>query len=108
MKAVLISFGLVLTLASTAFAGNGKSIVDRIMNRKISYPEALRAKGVEATVNVKVRVIAENQLEVVSIASENAEMTAAVKQQIERMKVNIPVSMIGQIYSYAFHFEVQK
>lgn len=108
MKAVVLTIGFVFAVGAAAFAGNGESLVDKIMHRKISYPEALRAKGIEATVTVQVRVVSENCLEIVSIDSENGEMTEAVKKQIERMKVTIPTSMIGQLYTYAFKFKVQK
>lgn len=108
MKTVIITLGIFLSVGTTAFAGNGESLVDRIMNRKISYPEALKAKGIETTVKVKVRVISENQLEIISIASDNNEMTQAVKQQIQNLKVNLPTNLIGQEFSYAFKFEIQK
>jgi outer membrane biosynthesis protein TonB len=107
MKAAILFSALFLT-ASLSFAGNGESLLDRIMHRKISYPESLREKGIETTVHVKVRVLAENQLEVVEIASESEEMKAAIEKQVQQIKINLPQSLVGNTFNYTFKFQVQK
>jgi outer membrane biosynthesis protein TonB len=108
MKASILFIAIFLTTASTTFAGNGESLLDRIMHRKISYPESLREKGIETTVHVKVRVLAENQLEIVEIASESEEMKAAIEKQVQQIKINLPQSLIGNTFNYTFKFQVQK
>lgn len=108
MKASILFIALFLTTVSAAFAGNDENILDRIMHRKISYPESLREKGIETTVHVKVRVLAENQLEVIEIASESEEMKAAIKKQVQQIKINLPQALIGNTFNYTFKFQVQK
>ena len=108
MKATILFIALFLTTASAAFAGNGESLLDRIMHRKISYPESLREKGIETTVTVKVRVLAENQLEIVKITSESEEMKAAIEKQVQQMKIRVPQNLIGNTFNYTFKFQVQK
>lgn len=108
MKATHLLFSFSLLISSFSFAGNGENALDRLMNRKIFYPEALSVKGVEATVKVTVRVNELGALEVVSIASESAEMSEAVKNQVEHLKFTAPVDLIGKEFEYSFRFQVQK
>ena len=91
-----------------SFAGNGEGLLDRIMHRKISYPESLREKGIETTVHVKVRVLAENQLEIVEISSDSNEMKTAVEKQVQQIKINLPQYLVGNTFNYTFKFQVQK
>jgi outer membrane biosynthesis protein TonB len=106
MKAIITS--LLLLIGGATFAGSGENLLDRIMHRKISYPESLRSKGIEARVNVLIRVTDENSVEIVTIDSESAELKVAVEQQIKQLKFNLPKSMVGQIFQYVYKFEVQK
>ncbi len=108
MKAIVLFTSLLFATSYTALAGNGETLLDRIMHRKISYPEALRAKGIETTVNVKVRVVAENQLEIVEITSDSEEMKAAVEKQVKQIKLSVPQNLIGNTFNYTFKFQVQK
>lgn len=108
MKAAILFIALFLTTGSVVLAGNGENLLDRIMHRKISYPESLRAKGIETTVHVKVRVLAENQIEILEITSESEEMKAAIEKQVQQMKINVPQNLIGNTFNYTFKFQVQK
>lgn len=107
MKASHILFSLFLVISSFGFAGNGESALDRLMNRKISYPEALRSKGIEATVKVKIRVSKLGSLEVVSIESDSPEMREAVEKQVKQLKFSAPANLIGKEFDYSFRFQVQ-
>jgi outer membrane biosynthesis protein TonB len=109
MKATILFIALFLTTSSSfVFAGNGDNLLDRIMHRKISYPESLRSKGIETTVYVKVRVLAENQIELIEIASDSEEMKAAIEKQVQQIKIKVPQNLIGKTFNYAYKFEVQK
>jgi|GEM_PF-2504359 len=109
MKATILFIALFLTTTgSFVFAGNGDNLLDRIMHRKISYPESLRAKGIETTVFVKVRVISENQIELIEIASDSEEMKAAIEKQVKQVKIRVPQNLIGNTFNYTFKFQVQK
>lgn len=109
MKATILFIALFLTTTgSFVFAGNGDNLLDRIMNRKISYPESLRAKGIETTVYIKVRVLSENQIEILEIASESEEMKAAVEKQVQQIKIKVPQNLVGNTFNYTFKFQVQK
>lgn len=109
MKATILFIALFLTTAgSFVFAGNGENLLDRIMHRKISYPESLRAKGIETTVKIKVRVISENQIELVEITSDSEEMKAAIEKQVQQIKIRVPQNLIGNTFNYTFKFQVQK
>lgn len=108
MKAVILFIALFLTTGSVALAGNGENLLDRIMQRKISYPESLREKGIETTVRIKVRVLAENQIEIIEIASESEEMKAAIEKQVQQIKIKVPQNLIGNTFNYTFKFQVQK
>ena len=108
MKATHLLFSFSLLISSFSFAGNGKNALDRLMNRKIFYPEALSAKGVEATVKVTVRVNELGALEVTSITSDSQEMSEAVQKQVEKLKFTAPNELIGKEYEYSFRFQVQK
>ncbi|MNR73002.1 hypothetical protein D3C72_35800 [compost metagenome] len=78
------------------------------MHRKISYPESLRAKGIETTVQVKVRVVSENKIEIIEIISDSEEMKASVEKQVQQMKLTIPQNLTGNTATYTFKFQVQK
>ncbi len=91
-----------------ALAGNGETLLDRIMHRKISYPESLRAKGIETTVQVKVRVISENKVEIIEITSDSEEMKASVEKQVQQIKFHVPQNLIGSTTTYTYKFQVQK
>lgn len=108
MKAVILFIALFLTTGSVALAGNGENLLDRIMHRKISYPESLREKGIETTVRVKVRVLAENQIEIIEIASDSEEMKAAIEKQVQQIKIKVPQNLVGNTFNYTFKFQVQK
>lgn len=108
MKATVLFIGMFLMTNTFVFAGNGDNLVDRIMHRKISYPEALRAKGIEATVSVKLRVVNGGKVEIVDITSDSEEMKAAVAQQVERLKFRAPSNLVGEEFDYTFKFQVQK
>lgn len=108
MKTVILFIALFMTTGSIALAGNGENLLDRIMQRKISYPESLREKGIETTVHVKVRVLSENQLEIVQIASDSEEMKAAIEKQVQQVKIRVPQNLVGNTFNYTFKFQVQK
>ena len=108
MKSVILFIAIFFTTASASFAGNGDNLLDRIMNRKIFYPESLREKGIETTVHVKVRVLAENQLEIIEIASDSEEMKAAIEKQVQQIKIRLPQNLVGNTFHYTFKFQVQK
>ena len=109
MKAAILFIVLFLTTSgSFVFAGNGETLLDRIMHRKISYPESLRAKGIETTVQVKVRVISEDKIEILQITSDSEEMKAAIEKQVQQIKIKVPQNLIGNTFTYAFKFQVQK
>lgn len=109
MKATILFIALFLTTTgSFVFAGNGDNLLDRIMHRKISYPESLRAKGIETSVYVKVRVISENQIEIIEIASASEEMKAAIEKQVQQIKIRVPQNLVGNTFNYTFKFQVQK
>ncbi|MNU62017.1 hypothetical protein D3C71_512310 [compost metagenome] len=108
MKTIILFISFFLTTGSIALAGNGETLLDRIMHRKISYPESLRAKGIEATVQVKLRVISENKVEIVEIKSDSQEMKASVEKQVQQIKFNVPQNLIGNVFNYTFKFQVQK
>src|SRR6218665_4008985 len=98
MKAVVLLAGMFLA-TSVTFAGNGENLVDRLVKRKVSYPEALRAQGVEATVNVKLRVVAGGLVEIIAIDSESEEMKAAVEKQLRQLKFKNPAQVAGKEFS---------
>ncbi len=108
MKATILFIALFVTTGSFVFAGNGENLLDRIMHRKISYPESLREKGIETTVKVKVRVLAENQLEIVNITSDSEEMKAAIEKQVQQIKIRVPQNLVGDTFTYTYKFQVQK
>ncbi|MNJ84948.1 hypothetical protein D3C87_24120 [compost metagenome] len=108
MKTIILFISFFLTTGSIALAGNGETLLDRIMHRKISYPESLRAKGIETTVQVKVRVISENKVEIIEIISDSEEMKASVEKQVQQIKFNVPQNLIGNVFNYTFKFQVQK
>jgi len=108
MKATHILFGILFMTSTLSFAGNGENALDRLMNRKISYPEALSMKGIEATVRVTVRVNETGTLEVISIASDSPEMSKAVKKQVENLNFSAPTNLIGKEFNYSFKFQVQQ
>lgn len=108
MKTIILFIALFITTGSVALAGNGETLLDRIMHRKISYPESLREKGIETTVHVKVRVLAENQLEIVQIDSDSEEMKAAIEKQVQQIKIKVPQNLIGNTFNYTYKFQVQK
>lgn len=108
MKAIILFTSLLFATSYTALAGNGETLLDRIMHRKISYPEALRAKGIETTVHVKLRVLSENQIEIVEITSDSNEMKEAVEKQVKQIKFNVPQNLVGNTFNYTFKFQVQK
>ena len=108
MKAIILFTSFFLTTGSIALAGNGETLLDRVMHRKISYPESLRAKGIETTVQVKVRVVSENKVEIVEILSDSEEMKTSVEKQVQQIKFNVPQSLVGNTFNYTFKFQVQK
>lgn len=108
MKATHLLFSFFLLISSFSFAGNGKNALDRLMSRKIFYPEALSQKGVETTVKVTVRVNESGALQVISIASDSQEMNEAVQKQVEHLKFTAPSDLIGKEFEYSFKFQVQK
>jgi len=109
MKATILFIALFLTTSTSfVFAGNGENLLDRIMHRKISYPESLREKGIETTVKVKVRVLSENQIELIEITSDSEEMKAAIEKQVQQIKIRVPQNLVGNTFSYTFKFQVQK
>lgn len=108
MKTVILFIALFMTTGSIALAGNGENLLDRIMQRKISYSESLREKAIETTVHVKVRVLSENQLEIVEIASDSEEMKAAIEKQVQQVKIRVPQNLVGNTFNYTFKFQVQK
>ncbi len=109
MKAAILFITLFFTTTgSFVFAGNGENLLDRIMHRKISYPESFRAKGIETTVHVKVRVLAENKIEIIEITSESEEMKAAIEKQVQQIKIKVPQNLVGNTFNYTFKFQVQK
>ncbi|AEA45450.1 hypothetical protein [Fluviicola taffensis] len=108
MKATILVITLFLTTFTSAFAGHGDNSLDRIIHRKISYPESLREKGVEASVYVKVRILAENKLEILQIASDSEEMKAIIEKQVQQIKIKVPQSLVGNTFNYTFKFQVQK
>lgn len=108
MKAVILFIALFFTTGSVVLAGNGETLLDRIMHRKISYPESLREKGIETTVRVKVLVVAQNQIEIVEIASDSEEMKAAVEKQVQQIKISVPQNLVGNTFTYTYKFQVQK
>jgi outer membrane biosynthesis protein TonB len=109
MKTTILLLTLFLSTSSSfVFAGNGDNILDRIMHRKIAYPESLREKGIETTVHVKVLVLAENQLEILEITSDSEEMKAVIEKQVQQIKIKVPQNLVGNTFNYTFKFEVQK
>jgi hypothetical protein len=109
MKATILFITLFFaTTGSFVFAGNGENLLDRLMHRKISYPESLRAKGIETSVHVKVRVLAENKIEIIEITSDSEEMKAAIEKQVQQIKIRVPQNLIGNTFNYTFKFQVQK
>lgn len=109
MKASILFIAIFFSTAgSFVFAGNGENLLDRIMHRKISYPESLRAKGIETTVQVKVLVLAENKIEILQITSDSEEMKAAIEKQVQQIKIKVPQNLIGNTFNYTFKFQVQK
>lgn len=108
MKSTVLFTLLFLTTSTLVNAGNGENILDRMMHRKISYPDALRAKGIETTVNVQLRVTADNQIEIIKISSDSEEMNAAVEKQVRQLKFKAPQDLVGNIFNYTFKFKVQK
>ena len=108
MKTFILFIGFFLTTGSIALAGNGETLLDRIMHRKISYPESLRSKGIETSVQVKVRVVSENKVEIIEIISDSEEMKASVEKQVQQIKFHVPQNLIGNTATYTFKFQVQK
>lgn len=93
--------------ATSAIAGNGENLVNRIVKRSVSYPEDLKSRGVEANVRVTVKVLEDGKLEVVSINSRSEELKQSVKTQLLAMKLKNYLPFVGQEFSYTFKFEVE-
>ncbi len=106
MKAIILITGFVLA-TTFSFAGHGETIVDRIMHRKISYPESLREKGIETTVRLRLRVVSEYEVEIVRISSDSEEMNAAVAEQVRHIRFRLPKGLVGSEFSYTYRFKVQ-
>lgn len=107
MKATTILFGIFLAVSTLSFAGNGDSAVDKIISKKIAYPESLRSKGIEATVQVKLKINEEGKLEIVSIQSDSEEMKAAVERQVNKLKYKANSALFNQEFDYTFKFKLQ-
>lgn len=108
MKAMVLLIGIFFSTGAFVMAGNGETLLDRIMHRKISYPESLRSKGIETTVQVKLRVVSEGQIEILELTSDSEEMKAAVEKQVQQIKIKLPQNLVGQVFTYTFRFQVQK
>ena len=107
MKVAVLLVGM-LVAASTTFAGNGETLLDRVVKRNVSYPEALRAKGVEATVHVKLKVLTGGAIEILAIDSESEEMKTAVEKQLKQLKFKNSAQVLGKEFNYTFKFQVEK
>jgi len=107
MKAIVLLVGMAIS-GTIAFAGNGETLVDKLVKRRVSYPEALKAKGIEATVNVKLRLIENGEVEILAIDSESAELKASVERQLKSLKFRNAASFIGKEFNYTFSFQVEK
>lgn len=107
MKAIVLLVAMTIS-GAVAFAGNGETLVDKLVKRNVSYPEALRAKGVEATVNVKLKLIENGEVEILAIDSESAELKAAVENQLKSLKFRNAARFIGEEFNYTFKFQVEK
>ena len=107
MKAIVLLAGMVIS-GAVAFAGNGETLIDKLVKRRVSYPEALKAKGIEATVNVKLRLIENGEVEILSIDSESEELKASVEKQLKSLKFRNAASFIGEEFNYTFRFQVEK
>jgi len=112
MKATLGIISMFLLISTCGFAGNGSRIgrdaLDRLMNRKIFYPESLRAQHIEATVSVKLKINEKAKIEIVSIQSDSEEMKAAVEHQVMNLKYKATPGLIGSEFDYTFTFKVQE
>jgi outer membrane biosynthesis protein TonB len=107
MKAIVLLAGMAIS-GAVAFAGNGETLIDKLVKRRVSYPEALKAKGIEATVNVKLRLIENGEVEILSIDSESEELKASVERQLKSLKFRNASSFIGEEFNYTFRFQVEK
>jgi len=107
MKAIVLLV-VMLVATSTTFAGNGETLVDRLVKRTVSYPEALRLKGIEATVHVKLIVRAGGNIEILAIDSESEEMKLAVEKQLKQLKFKNSAQVLGKEFNYTFRFQVEK
>ena len=102
MKLGAVLVGLFIT--GMTYAGNGESMIDRLIKRKISYPEALKQKGIEASVQVKLRLLENGKVEVLAIESDSQEMKAEITKQLERISFKNVDQLVGQEFEYKFHF----
>lgn len=107
MKKSFLVAGIIFGLSGMVFASNGESAVDRILHKKISYPEALRAKGIEAKVNVRLKVNEQGKLEIISMDSDSKELKEAVERQVKQLKFKAEEQLIGSVFNYSFNFKVQ-
>ncbi len=108
MKATLGIISMFLLISTFSFAGNGESALDRLMNRKIFYPESLRSQHIEATVMVKLKINEKAKIEIVSIQSDSEEMKKAVERQVMNLKYKATSNLIGSEFDYTFKFKVQE
>lgn len=108
MKAFTLLFSATVLMASLTFAGNGESTLDKLINRKIHYPESLRAKQIDTRVNVLLSVNDSGSIEIISIESDSNELIEAVKQQVSQLKIKDTSDLIGKQFKYTFHFKIQE
>lgn len=108
MKATLGIISAFLLISTFSFAGNGESALDRLMTKKIYYPESLRAQHIEATVTVKLKINEKGKIEIVSIQSDSEEMKKAVERQVINLKYKAPANLIGSEFDYSYKFKVQE
>lgn len=108
MKAILTLISAVLLVSTFSFAGNGENAVDKLVNRKIQYPEWLRSKQIETKVMVTLHVNEAGAFEISEIHSDSPEMIEAVKKQIAKLKLKVTPDIIGKDFSYTFNFKIQQ
>jgi hypothetical protein len=96
-----------ICISFVGFAGNGESILAKKLNSRVKYPELASGNKVETSVFVQLSVNELGEIIIDKIECSDAEVTAAIAEQIRSIRLAPDTVFSGKTYRYKFVLKVQ-